>query len=417
MITDNGKGLIFLLGLPRSGTTLFSTLLANHPLVAAPSETWMMLGLEQVSRVSLRHPAGSQILGPAIRKFQGNDGLVEGARAYAKTVYNRHLSACERQILVDKTPRYYLIIDFLRSVFPDARLLLLLRNPLDVAASFKDSWNINIPQAITEAWDDPICFDFVVGVRRLAELHKEQGVHTVRYESLVTNAADVMTGVYKFLGLSVDEMDASLFTDFDLPPFSPGGMGDHKIHDTNHVHNNSVDKWQESFSTKEAQTIATAVGWDTLKTMGYHDVLDKLEAKGIQAPDKKKGDALIAPILSALSDRLEDIELISKNEHYLERHVQANTHTLLHGPIDLAEDSVARRLMESDEEYTDRMRQIEALTAHIHEIEADNADRMRQIVALTGLLQESEEDRTARLAQIQELTALINKIKETGEIP
>src|SRR4029079_12453572 len=93
-----------------------------------------------------------------------------------------------KQLFVDKTPRYYHILDYLREVFPEARYVWLIRNPLDVAASVKTSWKSDLPQLLATQQDHLAAIDWVVGLARLRAFAREQGerVRTVRYEDLVS---------------------------------------------------------------------------------------------------------------------------------------------------------------------------------------------------------------------------------------
>ena len=53
-----GQGLVFLLGVPRSGTTLLATMLDRHPAITAPPEPWLMLALAELGRRFAAPPRG-----------------------------------------------------------------------------------------------------------------------------------------------------------------------------------------------------------------------------------------------------------------------------------------------------------------------------------------------------------------------
>ena len=145
MISEQGDGLVFLLGVPRSGTTLLATMLAQHPQIVSPPEPWLMLALESLGKTPFAHPADPQLIGEAVAKFANDAAHIDAARAYALTIYNRVLADSGRSVLIDKTPRYYLILPFLKQLFPNAKYIWLKRNPLDVAVSFKTTWMIDLP--------------------------------------------------------------------------------------------------------------------------------------------------------------------------------------------------------------------------------------------------------------------------------
>ena len=69
MIDSLGENLVFLLGVPRSGTTLLSAMLDRHPQVLCPPEPWIMLALSALGQIPPAHPADPQLLGDATRAF------------------------------------------------------------------------------------------------------------------------------------------------------------------------------------------------------------------------------------------------------------------------------------------------------------------------------------------------------------
>jgi hypothetical protein len=166
MISESGENLVFICCLPRSGSTLLSAILGNHPDVCSPPEPWVLLRLAEV----YGEPAEGKIYddhvaSKAVRDFLDHDDFVASARSFAVTAYNRRLTRGGHRILVDKTPRYYHILGFVRELFPRAKMIWLRRNPLDVAASYKVSCKgLNY---LTGKTLDPISFDFSVGLPNL----------------------------------------------------------------------------------------------------------------------------------------------------------------------------------------------------------------------------------------------------------
>lgn len=127
---------IFVLGLPRSGTTLVDRILASHDRVESLGEIndWVM---------ALTRLAG---------KVSGKDALVErtthldlGAlgEAYLETTGARQTEA---PILLDKTPNNFLYIGLIAKALPDARIIHLRRNPLDSCfAMYKTLFGMGYP--------------------------------------------------------------------------------------------------------------------------------------------------------------------------------------------------------------------------------------------------------------------------------
>ena len=132
---DQGSNLIFLISLPRSGSTLLQRILGGHPDIATLAEPWVMLHpLYALKRAGIETEYDAVLAREALDDFLGQiDGgetaYVEGVRRFAGDLYARALARQGKRLFLDKTPRYYRIIPELRQVFPRAKFIILLRNP------------------------------------------------------------------------------------------------------------------------------------------------------------------------------------------------------------------------------------------------------------------------------------------------
>ena len=118
---------VFVLGAPRSGTTMLFELLKESPeLSALPGEG------HDIWR-ALHHPRYSGWRSDALDA--GDVRLGErrfvGARFYAQLGKGR---------FVEKTPENSLRLSYLLELFPDASFVVLRRNPCDVISSLIDGW-------------------------------------------------------------------------------------------------------------------------------------------------------------------------------------------------------------------------------------------------------------------------------------
>ena len=281
MIDKDGHNLAFVLGLPRSGTTLLSVLLDKHPQVLCPPEPWVMLALESFGKVSERHPANSGMLGQAVLEFC-QDGTNPAAAAFVLSLYNSRLAAAGKSIFVDKTPRYYHIIPYLRQVFRESKWIWLQRDPFDVAASYKTSWNINLATVLGHDDEYPIwSFDLIIGLERLCRDVdvNDPRVLTVKYENLVARPDAEIARVMQFLDLTAQADQ----TQFDLAqsPYATSFGGDKKIAATHSPHTNSIGTWRSTFSKPELQTLLDYVGAETMRQLGYTQTLAALKEMGV----------------------------------------------------------------------------------------------------------------------------------------
>ena len=59
---DKTAPIVYVLGVPRSGTTLLTHLLAQHPAILCPPEPWLMLALESFGSVHATHPSDPRLI-------------------------------------------------------------------------------------------------------------------------------------------------------------------------------------------------------------------------------------------------------------------------------------------------------------------------------------------------------------------
>ena len=141
-----GEGLIFIISQPRAGSTLLQRMLSGHPDIATAAEPWLLLHpLYGLRQHGIQAEYNSQWAFKAVRAFlaehaDGAETYRDGLRAFAATVYGAALARQGKRIFLDKTPRYYFIIPELRTLFPQASVILLLRNPLAVLHSILTTW-------------------------------------------------------------------------------------------------------------------------------------------------------------------------------------------------------------------------------------------------------------------------------------
>jgi tetratricopeptide (TPR) repeat protein len=119
---------IFVLGFPRSGTTLVEQILASHPMVHGAGE------LKLVPRLVRNFAAETGIAGTypeAIGQLDGSglrrlgERYIEGARKLAPAAVH----------ITDKLPGNYMHLGFIRLILPRAKVLHVRRDPLDTCVS------------------------------------------------------------------------------------------------------------------------------------------------------------------------------------------------------------------------------------------------------------------------------------------
>jgi len=257
---------IFMLSPPRSGSTLLQRMLATHPEIATVSEPWIMLGLAELVRDDLSVSRYDRHLATrGIREFLDIAGD-SGPNGYIRDIALDSYAAVSsgETYFLDKTPRYYLLADWLHDVFPDGRFVVLVRNPLAVAASIINTWGGG-------RWNLFLYrIDLYAGMDSLADIASQEGQAVlVRYEDLVADPETTVANVLDALEIA-GTSNPSDFAEVELS----GSMGDPtgKRFGTL-VSSTSLEGWSQTFSNPLrrlwAKRYLRRIGRDKLAILGY----------------------------------------------------------------------------------------------------------------------------------------------------
>jgi hypothetical protein len=271
--------LCFLLGLPRSGTTLLAHLLQLHPDVLAPPEPWLMLALEAFGKVDRDHPADASLLGMATDDFLKAIGRREFYRIVADTAYGQYLSTSRKRCFIDKTPRYWMSLDFIDQLYPDVPQILLLRNPYAVAASLKSTWGVSLLWDHCPPGHAAHFADRTLGNPALAARLTRPRTYVIRYEDLVASPLAQVQELISSLGYDPDKLTEIASDDFDYRRHSR--FGDSNILGRPNPDVGSVDLWKSILSTKEMQAITDMISPKMIKKLGYYKELEYAKSLGV----------------------------------------------------------------------------------------------------------------------------------------
>jgi Sulfotransferase family len=187
---DPAEGAIFVLGMPRSGTTLVEQILAAHPEVYPGDERDDVLRL----RTSIEgYPEAVMDKPPSFAQQAG------------RTILQAMLTpAGGRRFATDKLPGNYVNIGFLRWILPNARFVYCRRTLEDNALSIYEQ---NFGRNIFYASDLAACGAMYRDHLRVMD-HWQRDcaipVHTVDYEALVADPEPHVRALLGFVGLTFD---------------------------------------------------------------------------------------------------------------------------------------------------------------------------------------------------------------------
>ncbi|MFL6801155.1 MAG: sulfotransferase [Sphingomicrobium sp.] len=180
----------FLVGFPRSGTTLLDTFLMGHPKAAVLEEVPLMHQVETV-------------LGPIAGLPRSGRAQLDQARQAYFAELDRHLEPGFDGLAVDKMPLNLIAMPYVHCLFPGARVVFAQRHPCDAVLScFMQGFALNNAMAcFLDIRDAAEAYDSIMTLwvrsRELLALE----VHTLVYERLVEAPETELRPVVEFLGL------------------------------------------------------------------------------------------------------------------------------------------------------------------------------------------------------------------------
>ncbi len=185
---------VFLVGFPRSGTTLLDTLLMGHPDIQVLEEEPL---LERVK----------EALGDFSRLPRLDTAEVDRLRALYFSELDKHVPAADGGLIVDKLPLNMVGAPLIHRIFPDARFIFAQRHPCDAVLScFMQNFEINEAMAnFLDLGDAASLYDGVLTLWDRCTQVLPLSVHNVRYEGIVEEVEAEMRALLTFLDLPWDD--------------------------------------------------------------------------------------------------------------------------------------------------------------------------------------------------------------------
>ncbi len=251
MAAEFESKVVFVIGSPRSGSTMLARMIGSHSLIYGRPEPHMLTPLAHLGYYDKveRAPYDAVLAAESIREFvaelpDGEQDYVDACRAYSDTLYQRMLSTAPGKVFfLDKTPAYALVLDFISTIYPAARYVVLTRHPLAVFSSYAESF-FDSDYRAAHAYN-PITERYVPAIAKFLRENKVPA-HQVIYEELVADPDPIMRGVFEFIGV---EHEPSA-VDYGSHEQAGKGLGDPigvARHDRPST--GSVEKWAAEIAT------------------------------------------------------------------------------------------------------------------------------------------------------------------------
>jgi len=189
---------IFLIGFPRSGTTLLDQMLAAHSQIITLEEKETLIDIYQ------KFPINSETISQ-LNGISEHDLTIYKERYWDRVAENSDYVG--EGVLVDKLPLNSIMLIYIHRLFPDAKIIFSVRDPRDVAIScFQQRFGIN--QAMyqfLEIETTVAYYDAVMHLSQSSLRQFSQDVFRVKYEDLVLDYQGVLKSLFDFLGLEWEQ--------------------------------------------------------------------------------------------------------------------------------------------------------------------------------------------------------------------
>jgi hypothetical protein len=264
----------FVVGSPRSGTTLLRFILSSHPRIYIPAETGFIPFLPHKARGLLTFAQVTALLARIGRLNREWDGLVQDLPSFYQALpgptlehvldalYQRKIRGHGATRWGDKTPSYVLHISTLNEIFPTAQFIHVIRDGRDATLSAQKKWG-------AQSWymdNYYLLRNWVRAVERGCAAGRELGAgryHEVRYEALVQRPGPTIESLCTFLG---EEFHPGMLEHTRLARTQIGPGGHIEVREP--ISSASVGRWKDQMSAFDRK-MADRVAGTTLSALGY----------------------------------------------------------------------------------------------------------------------------------------------------
>jgi tetratricopeptide (TPR) repeat protein len=182
--------LIFIVGMPRSGTSLLEQIISNDPLIFGAGE------------VGTLHKLFFDLFSQGLEKidlFKKLDHIKNSYIAYI-------LSITDKKVVSDKLPLNFLWLGYIKYIFPDAKFIHISRDP--IATSFSIYKTLFSEGALEFSYDEDDIINFYHFYQDTMNFWNDfikNDILNIKYEELVNNPRDQTQVIFNYLNLKFND--------------------------------------------------------------------------------------------------------------------------------------------------------------------------------------------------------------------
>lgn len=273
-IINNFTGPLFIVGMPRSGTKLLRELLNMHPSIGIPEietnflptwkKKWENYG-DLSDPKNFNKFYNSTIKNSYFMYKKDNNELIK-ENIWYNNCYNfnvqgifealiRHDTKIEfgsNKIWGDKSPLYLQHLNLLKRLFPNSKIIHIIRDVRDYCLSIKNAWGKNMIRA-AQRWSNDIQYAQKIGNEYPGEYIE------IKYEELVMEPIKILKKICDFIDIEFTERMIKL----NKPAENLGAAKN-----VNYIKKNNIMKYRQYMSANTKKKIEE-ITYDVLKNNGY----------------------------------------------------------------------------------------------------------------------------------------------------
>ena len=266
---------VFLVGIPRSGTTLMRLLLNNHPRISIPGETGILL--------QLYNSPGNPISFTNLLRFSPTSRAADALGSYVVEAYERlplilkpkthrgvinwlfsaYAKSQGKEFWGEKTPRH---VDYVRDIielFPEGTVLYMVRDPRAVVASYiryknaarRSPADVFISDTVEEAVSK--YKRFMQSSISLDDITAARDIHFINYEELVFHPENVLRDVceamlrIEYRGKMLEYPSKAHTHLYSITSRKDGELLEWKLDNVRGVDPSLANRWKKELSERE----------------------------------------------------------------------------------------------------------------------------------------------------------------------
>ena len=199
LLEENESSPVFLIGFPRSGTTLLDTILRSHPEIDVVEEKPLINSVEQVIKSKFKYSLDE------LHKLNKKD--LEILRNHYLEILKNNCDNKNAKILIDKFPFQTVCLPLINLLFPNSKIIFTHRNPYDTVLScFQQAFEPNNAMSNFRSIDSAsLIYDLTMNIWLDYKKNLKMNFITSKYEDLIVDFDKHILKILDFLNISWDE--------------------------------------------------------------------------------------------------------------------------------------------------------------------------------------------------------------------